>query len=307
MLRLEKYVALVCYAALFCSCLTFLSGCDRYDPPKPTEPVARKLQTYRIGLVPEYNLFKQKRRYQPLLAYLSKQLGVTLQGVVLPRYGKTIEHIRQENLDGALLGSLTAAIALTNFNLEPLARFKYADGATSHYGIVFAKKGSNIRTVGDLRNKRMVFVDPASATGYLQAITYLKNLGINDYRKWFAESYFSGTHEDAIYDVLNGLADIGAAKNTVFYQLAERDKRLHDELEILATSPHLPADTIVMQQSIPEDLKQGLREKLLTMHLNKEGREILTMLKLERFTNTSAEDYRPVIDYANRIGRDFTN
>ncbi|MDY0213034.1 MAG: phosphate/phosphite/phosphonate ABC transporter substrate-binding protein [Desulfuromonadaceae bacterium] len=294
------------WITLLC-CLALLIGCDRQQPPINQVVEGDLLPTYRIGLLPEHNLFDQKKLYDPLLDYLSKQLGVTLQSVILPNYGNIIDNFYQLNLDGAFFGSLTGAMAIKTLQVEPLARPQYRDGTSSYYGMIFVKKSSNIRTAKDMRGKRMVFVDRATTAGYLLPLAYFKEIGIDDYRSWFSEAYFSGTHEDAIYDVLNGLADIGAAKNTVFYQLAKADKRIVEELEILKMSPHVPANSLAMLKDIPEDLKQGLLEELLTMHQNSEGREILKGLGIECFIRTSVEDYQPVLDYAASIGLDLSN
>jgi phosphonate transport system substrate-binding protein len=80
-------------------------------------------------------------------------------------------------------------------------------------------------------------VDKATTAGYLLPLAYFKKNGIRDYRAYLKETYFAGTHEDVIYDVLNKKADIGAAKNTVFERLAKTDERILKELLILEKSP----------------------------------------------------------------------
>lgn len=309
-LTTEGFIAMryrLCHILLICCSCIILQACDQQAETPAPQSLDKTFQTYRIGLIPEHNIFDQKKRYEPLLAYLSAQSGVSLQSVILQRYGNIIENFNQLNLDGAFFGSFTGAMAIKTLNVEPLARPQYINGASTYYGMVFVKKDSNIRTAEDMRNKRMVFVDRATTAGYLLPLSYFKSLGINDYSSWFSEAYFSGTHEDAIHDVLDGLADIGAAKNTVFYRLAESDKRVVDELEILTTSPHVPANGLAMLKDIPEDLKQRLLQIMLTMHQSSEGRKILEGLRFERFISTSAEDYQPVLDYAESIGLDLSN
>lgn len=292
---------------LLCCCLVFLPGCEPQDQPASQKNVATALQTYRIGLLPEHNIFEQKKRYAPLLDYLSEQLGISLQSVILPRYGNIIENFNQLNLDGAFFGSFTGALAIKTLDVEPLARPQYLNGASTYYGMVFVRKEDKIRTAEDMRNKRMVFVDRATTAGYLLPLFYFKSIGIDDYAGWFSEYYFSGTHEDAIQDVLDGLADIGAAKNTVFYRLAETDQRVIEELEILKTSPRVPANGLAMRKDIPEDLKQKLLDKLLMMHRTSEGRSILDRLRIEKFIRTTETDYQPVLDYAESIGLDLSH
>ena len=187
----------------------------------------------------------------------------------------------------------------------PLARPQYINGSSTYYGVVFVKKGSGIRTARDLINKRMVFVDRATTAGYLLPLAYFKSIGIVDYKKLFKEYYFSGTHEGAINDVLNGSADIGAAKNTVLYRMAEKDKRVLKELEILATSPHVPANGLAVRRDLPMNLRTALKQELLNINQNAEGRLVLESMQTIKFIETSAKDYQPVLDYAASIGLDL--
>ena len=134
---------------------------------------------------------------------------------------------------------------------------------------------------------------------------YFKTHGVDDPRTWLKETYFTGTHEGAIEDVLDGKADIGAAKNTVFLMLAKSDPRVSDELSILAGSPNVPENALCVRSDLDESLKRGLRDALLDMDKNPEGREILHDFGAARFIPTSASDYAPVFAYAKTIGLDL--
>ena len=283
----------------------FLIGCDQQEQTTPVQQSKNNPQKLTIGLIPEQDIFTQKKRYEPLLAQLSKEIGVPIDIRILPRYGNIIDNFNELGLDGAFFGSFTGAMAIKKLGVEPLVRPQYIGGSSTYYGMVFVRKGSGIRTAEDMRNKQMVFVDRATTAGYLLPLSYFRSLGIDDYKTWFKEYYFSGTHEDAINDVLNGLADIGAAKNTVFYRMAAANNRVSKELEILATSPHVPANSLAVRSDLPDDLKQSLQKQLLEMHQSTEGKAILGDLKIEKFVETTVDDYQPVLDYAAEIGLDL--
>ena len=291
--------------AFFCLFTLFLTGCDRQEHATPVPQIKSHLGKLTIGLIPEQDIFTQKKRYEPLLAQLSKEIGVPIDIRILPRYGNIIDNFNELGLDGAFFGSFTGAMAIKKLGVVPLVRPQYIGGASTYYGMVFVKKGSGIRTAEDMRNKQMVFVDRATTAGYLLPLTYFRSLGIDDYKNWFKEYYFSGTHEDAINDVLNGLADIGAAKNTVFYRMAATNNRVSKELEILATSPHVPANSLAVRGDLPDEVKQLLQKRLLEMHQSLDGKATLEDLKIEKFIKTTVDDYQPVLDYAAEIGLDL--
>jgi phosphonate transport system substrate-binding protein len=263
------------------------------------------VQTLRIGLIPEHNLFSQKRRYEPLAEYLSREVGARIVLKILSRYGNIIENFVSIDLDGAFFGSFTGALAHKRLGVEALARPEYADGTSTYHGLLFVRRDRGISSGKDMRGKRFAFVDKATTAGWLLPLHYFKTQGIDDHRSWLKEVYFTGTHEGAIYDVLENKADIGAAKNTVFQRLARSDPRLSDELTILARSPDVPENALCVRRDLGDALKTKLKETLLNMHQEEEGRQILDSFGAARFIPTTEEDYRVVFEFAAGIDLDL--
>ena len=148
-------------------------------------------------------------------------------------------------------------------------------------------------------------MDKATTAGWLLPLSYFKENSIEDYREWFSETYFAGAHEDVIYDVLNGKVDIGAAKNTVFERLAQKDSKLLDELQILAKSPEVPANALAVKKGLDSSLKIKLKNILLQMDQDKWGRKILAEFGAHKFIETTVKDYGPVFSYAEKIELDL--
>jgi phosphonate transport system substrate-binding protein len=180
----------------------------------------------------EQNIFKQMERYEPLAGYLSKKINLTIHLTILPRYGNIIDNFVSTGMDGAFFGSFTYVLAHEKLGVEVIARPVNLNGTSTYYGLIFVRRDSGIKSISQMKGKRFAFVDMSTTAGYLLPLAYFKENGKN-YRTFLKESYFAGTHEDAILDVLNKKADIGAAKNTVFEKLAKEDKRILLELEIL--------------------------------------------------------------------------
>ncbi len=156
-----------------------------------------------------------------------------------------------------------------------------------------------------MRGKRFAFVDKATTAGWLLPLHYFKAQGIDDHASWLKEVYFTGTHEGAIYDVLEKRADIGAAKNTVFRRLSARDPRLSAELTVLARSPDVPENAFCVRRDLDDALKKRIKEILLSMHEEAEGKEILEFFGATRFIPTAEEDYGVVFQFAEKIGLDL--
>jgi len=289
-------------------CTAIVIGCSKAETPSPGKSAQEKPLTEKpfvIGLIPEQNIFKQFERYEPLANYLSEKIGLKIELKILPRYGNIIDNFVSEGMDGAFFGSFTYTLAHSKLDVEVLARPEGIDGTSTYHGVIFARKDSGIRTVEDMKGKRFSFVDKATTAGYLLPLAYFKKNGIQDYRTYLKEAYFTGTHEDAVYDVLNKKADIGAAKSTIFNKVANSDRRLWNELTVLVRSPDVPENGFAVRKDIDNSIKDKLIEALLNIHNDPNGRGILKNFGAQKFVRTTIDDYKPVFKYAKEIGLDL--
>jgi phosphonate transport system substrate-binding protein len=218
--------------------------------PGPNPKTSINQKSLLIGLIPEHNIFKQLERYEPVADYLSKSIGITIKLKVLTRYGNVIDNFTSLGLDGAFFGSFTYALAHAKIGVEAIARPESTSGSSTYHGLIFARMDSGIRSPSDMKGKSFAFVDKATTAGYILPLAYFAEHGIEDFNTFIHEAYFTGTHEDAIYDVLNNKADIGAAKNTVFMRLAAADSRIKNDLIILTKSPDVPENVLATETDV---------------------------------------------------------
>ena len=290
---------------LLCLCLTIISGCSKTETTSPEEGTKEET-TLLIGLIPEQNIFKQLDRYEPLANYLSEKAGVKIELKVLTRYGNIIDNFVSAGLDGAFFGSFTYTLAHAKLGVEVLARPVSIDGTSTYYGFIFARRDSGIKTAKDMKGKTFAFVDKATTAGYILPLTYFKEYGIKDYKTYLKETYFTGSHEYAIYDVLNKKADIGAAKNTVFQRLADIDSRIANELVILKSSPDVPENGLAMRKDLDDSIKNKLKIAILNMHNDLDGRDVLKNFGAQKFIETTDNDYANVYRYTKEINLNLT-
>jgi phosphonate transport system substrate-binding protein len=283
--------------------LLLLSGCaDKEPPPPPRKQAVAKLQ---IGLIPERNIFKQIERYEPLAEYIFRITGVRISLSVLPRYGNIVTNFQSSNLDGAFFGSFTYSLTHAKTGVEILARPVGLDNTSTYHGLIFVRKDSGVRNAKDMKGKRFAFVDKATTAGYLLPLAYFRENGVPDYRRYLKEGYYAGTHEAAINDVLNRKADVGAAKNTVFNRIAKEDPRVSRELVVLARSPDVPENGLALRKDVDPGIHRLLKETLLNMERDPEGKKALERFGALRFIETTNADYRPVLEYAKSARLDL--
>jgi phosphonate transport system substrate-binding protein len=253
-----------------------------------------------IGLIPEQNVFSQFKRYAPLGEYIEKKTGIKIKFSILSKYGNIIDRFYSGKLDGAFWGSFTGAMAIEKLEVQPIARPVNRDGTSSYRGYIFVHKHSMIRNVSDMNKKIIAFVDKATTAGYVFPIAYFSEHGVKDIHTYFSEYYFTGSHDAAIYSVLEKKADIGCAKNTVFDLLARKDPRIKEDLVILAQSPEVPSNTLAVRKELAHGVKESLKRALIEMDKDPEGRNVIEQFGAVRFIETGKRDYAPVFKIAEK-------
>jgi len=259
----------------------------------------------KIGLIPELNVFKQVERYRPIGEYIYKKTDIKIKFTILSRYGNIIHRFHEKNLDGAFWGSFIGAMAIKKLEIIPIARPVNLDGTSTYYGYILVRKDSNIKNVSDMKGKVIAFVERTTTTGYIFPKAYFREHGIKDLDKFFKEYYFTGSHDAAIYAVLNREADIACVKNTIYELLSSKDPRIKKELFIIARSPDVPSNTLGLKKDISRTVREKIKSTLLEMHKDPEGQKVLKKFRALRFIETRKEDYLLIFDIAKKAGIDL--
>lgn len=292
LLRSCRLITILSTAFIIC-----LSGADR----------AAAQDKLTIGLLPEMNVFKQRQRYLPLAEYLSNKIGVPVELTMLSRYGNIISTLKEASVDAAFMGSFTGALAISQLNVEFLARPVNMDGTSTYFGHIFVRKDSNISNVADMKGKTLVLVERATTAGYVFPMAYLNRHGITDPGSYFKEYYFAGSHDAAIDAVLTGQADIGAAKNTIYDRFLQANPEAKNELVILAGSVRVPSNGLCVLPGLDKEVTEKLRAALLNLHNDPAGIPVLASLGAKRFVKTDRNDYQAVHDMAVEAGISMEN
>lgn len=295
-------------AALVAAALAGACGPDgkpREEKPPPSpqatgEPIV-------IALLPERNVFEQKKRYQPLADYLSAEIGRPVEFKLLDNYQLIFSEILESRVDGGFFGSMNGTIAQLKGGVEILARPVELSGVSTYWGYVYTRVGSGITDNPDTwRGKRAAFVNKATTAGYLFPLALMRRAGYQGpAEEYFSQVTYTGSHDASILAVFNNEADLGASKNTVFDEYLRLHPDIAQAITVLAQSAEVPSNGLGVRPHLDPDLKSRLKKALLGMHESADGQRTLRQFRAQRFIDTSFEDYRSVADMAKRAGIDL--
>ncbi len=262
-------------------------------------------RTLHIALVPEKNVFEQKRRYSYITEYLASRLGFAVEIDLMTSYGEICENFANDQEEAGFFGSYSYTLTHAKVPLEPLARPLLLDGHSTYRGYLFVRRDSNIKTVADMRGKTLALVDKATTAGYIFPRFFFKNHGIAALNDHFSRIVYAGSHDAAAWAVYIGEAQVGAAKNHVFRDLCAEHPDFEKEMLVLAESPDVPSNAFSVRADLNPALKLRLQSLLLTMHENPEGAEALHRFGASRFVATTDADYESLYRMVRELAIDL--
>ena len=125
-----------------------------------------------------------------------------------------------------------------------------------------AKKDSGIKTLADLKGKRVAHVSPSSNSGDTAPRVLFSALGIKP--GVYYEFVFSGKHDNSIMGVVNKDYDAAPVANNVVDRMAARGMFKKDDLRVVYESSPFPRTAFGVAHDLPQDLQDKIKQAFLT-------------------------------------------
>ena len=249
-------------------------------------------EQFNIALVPEKNIYEQRQRYGIIAQYLSNYLDMDVRIVIMPTYSKICDAFLDGTVDAGFFGSFSYVLTRAKASVEPIARPVWLDGSSTYSGYIFVRKDSGIKTVADMKNKRLALVDRMTTAGYIFQRVYFKKKGVADLDNHFRDVFFAGSHDASAWAVYTGEADVGGGKNHIFHALEKEYPDFQEKMRIIARSTDVPSNGLVVRADLDPLLKKRLKELFLGLDDSPEGRTVLKKFGARRFIENPNRDYR---------------
>ena len=208
--------------------------------------------TLVFGVVPDSA--DTETNYQPLMDYIAQETGKTVEYHESTDYAALIEAAIAGKIDVASFSGFTYVTATNNgAELTPISSIVTEEGQEpGYYSQAIVPVGSDITSLAEFEGKKVCFVDPSSTSGYLFPTYNLLNEGISS--ETDVTPVFAGKHDVSVQKVGEGVeCEAGFAEDS---EVAKSDKvTVIDETMV-------PGAPIVESNTLPDDLKQQLRDIL---------------------------------------------
>ena len=271
----------------------FLSGCSNQDDLGDMPAVLK------VGVVPGENIEVLKKRYTPLLKYLSKELDVPYEFKITKSYEDLLTQFEQKSIDLAYFGGFTFIQAFHQSNAMPLVMRDVDINFTSYF---IAKGNSPSNDITHFKAKSFSFGSRLSTSGHLMPRYFMQQKEIIP-ETFFGKVKYSGSHDKTAYWVRDGFVDIGVANAKIIDRMLLDGRLKQDDITILSETPPYPDYVWALQSGYRQSVQTKIRNAFLSLNpSNNEHNEILTGVDAGGFIPASFDDFIKIDDVATESG-----
>ena len=293
--RAKSFVALL--FALVLALGTLVSACSSPSPAVGKASGGERPSPLRVGLVPNQAPDRVKAQYEPFRDYLARTLGQPVETFVATDYAGVVEAMASDKLDMAYFGGLTYLQAELRADVSPIVTEIDRETGTAQYNsAIIVKADSPYQKIEDLKGKRFAFGDISSTSGSLYPRFMLDKARFSNFSDPQIFVY-SGGHDATLAAVVNGAVEGGGIEKRIMERNFQAGP--YDASQIRIIEQHLV-------QGYPWVVRNKLDPALVTQitdaFLKIQDPELLRLMRAERYTKVTKDDYAEPRREATRLG-----
>lgn len=253
-------------------------------------------QEVKLGLLPRLPEKELLVMYDSLAKYIEKEIGKKV-SLVIPSDFDTFTK-------QAIAGDFHLGFANPNIYIvvkkeapetEPLALASEPGVGTKLQGVFFVVKESPLKNIKEIKGKKVCFVDPGSAAGYVAQMLELEKAGIT---KNDIDIVFAGKPPKVGETVRDGGADVGGMPASVYARLP-----FDYMLKVIGKTIDLPNWPLFATKKADQELVSKVRDALVKLKPGTAGAErVLSVANLEGFVPTTDKDFDVMREAARAAG-----
>lgn len=271
-----------------------------------------KPESLTIQFVPSQNADTLEAKAKPLEKLLSKELDIPVKVSVSTNYNTIVEAMKSKKVDVGFLPPTAYTLAHDQKAADVLLQAqRYGvnkdgsnnDKLVNDYKAQFlVKKGSDIKSLKDMKGKKIALQDVSSTAGYTYPVAELLDEGINPMEDMDITNVKG--HDQAIIALLNGDVDVAVTFQDARNIVKKDQPNVFKDTKVVKLTEPIPNDTI----SVRSDMDDKWRDKLKTAFKNisktKKGHKIISeVYSHEGYVDSEDKQFDIVREYGEKVNQ----
>ena len=231
------------------------------DLPKDKKAVQNP-STLVFSYTPVEDPAVYENAFSDFIAHLGKVTGKRIRWFPAESYAAQLEAMRSGRLHIAGVATGPTAFAVNLAGFVPLVAMQRPDGSIGYTLQLIVHKDSPIKTLADLKGKRVAHVTPSSNSGDIAPRALFKAMGVEPGKDYTV--VYSGKHDNSIMGVVNKDYDAAPVASTVVERMQARGMFKGDALRVVYESSPFPRTAFGVAHNLAPELKAKIREAFLT-------------------------------------------
>lgn len=288
---MRKKHALKSLFALMMAVILFVSACgngssldNKKESDKEGGSGDYKPKELTVQFVPSQNADKLEAKAKPLEKLLSKELDIPVKVSVSTNYNTIVEAMKSKKVDVGFLPPTAYTLAHDQKAADVLLQAQRfgvnKDGSDSkeltkdYKSEILVKKDSGIKSVKDLKGKKIALQDVTSTAGYTFPLVELDKEGVNVLKDMKVVNMKG--HDQAVISLMNGDVDAAAVFNDARKIVKKDEPKVFDETKILKLTKPIPNDTISVRSDMDSKFRDKLKKAFKDIAKTKEGHKVIS-------------------------------
>uniref|UniRef100_A0A7C3V7B5 Phosphate/phosphite/phosphonate ABC transporter substrate-binding protein n=1 Tax=Desulfobacca acetoxidans TaxID=60893 RepID=A0A7C3V7B5_9BACT len=261
-------------------------------------PVYGPEEAITYAYLPQYAHTVSYERHHLVVDYLRRTTGMAFRQVFPDTFDEHMHMVGRGLIDITFSNPFIYVKIADLYGARAFARVVEAKGKENFRGeIICRADNTQIKTLEDIKGKRLIAVDPTSAGGFLYPWGLIVEHGIR--KEDLAEIAFApgpgGKQEKVVMAVLSGKYDVGTIREGTLDIMAAKGKIDPKQIRVLAYSQWYPGWVYAARRGLNPAVVDKIKAALLALNLD--DPEHATILKKAGFIAVipaKDEDFNPV-------------
>jgi phosphonate transport system substrate-binding protein len=275
------------------------AACGDQAGPRPEAPDAatKRREVVRLTGIPDENPTLLVRRNEPLVNYLSEELGAQVEFAAVTDYGAAVQALSSGQVDFAWLGGFTFVQARRLAGAVPLVMREIDRKFQS---VFIASVESEITKPADLVGRTFAFGSKSSTSGHLMPRHFLESVhGIDPDTDFDGRPIYTGAHDATAKAVESGRVDAGALNILVWRRMLDEGKLDPTAIRVIWLTPPYVDYVWAARPGVPERRQRRFAKAFLSLDASKvSDGEVLALQDAEGFVLAREDDF----DAIERVG-----
>lgn len=204
--------------------------------------------------------------FRPLFASLTRITGLRFALTVTQSYSAAVEGICGGAADMAFVGP-AAYLQARDRRCAELLAIGVKRGQSRYHAAFFVRDAAPIRTIADLRGKRVAFGDINSTSSFLMPVAMLMDAGLDPARD-LAAVRLTGSHPNSLGALVQGRVDAAALSLDSYDRALRAGVPGADRLRVLARSEAMPYPPFIASTRLDPAVRARLRAGFAELSTN---------------------------------------